>query len=296
MGCTGKATEACGGPNRLTLFTTGADEPPGPQVNPGPPGWGYKGCYTDGGARTLTVDMATPGGGGALTVAKCTTACGAANYKYAGVEYSGECFCGNVLSNGGGPAPDGEALCNMVCNGNQTEYCGGPYRLNLYEAGAAPPTSSTRGTTTASAVTTTTRPPVVSTTTAPPRVTGLPTGWTYKGCWVDGVNGRILISGNPIDPELTVEKCVDICLGKGYVVAGMEFTSECFCGNSVIQGGTLATSDTQCNMACGGDASQKCGGPNRMSIYSNGELKVIGPPTPQTSGLPGNWEYKGCIT
>ena len=33
-----------------------------------------------------------------------------------------------------------------------------------------------------------------------------------------------------------------------------------------------------------------------MSIYSSGTLKVIQPPAAQTTGLPGSWTYKGCIT
>ena len=44
-------------------------------------------------ARTLTTTMATPGGGANLTVALCTSACQAAGYILAGVEYAGEC-CG----------------------------------------------------------------------------------------------------------------------------------------------------------------------------------------------------------
>jgi len=42
MPCQGNSTEACGGPNRLTMFYN----PDGPVVNPGPGNWGYMGCYT----------------------------------------------------------------------------------------------------------------------------------------------------------------------------------------------------------------------------------------------------------
>lgn len=38
--------------------------------------------------------------------------------------------CGNTIGGGGAPATDG---CNMLCNGNQTEICGGPGRLNVYD-------------------------------------------------------------------------------------------------------------------------------------------------------------------
>lgn len=40
--------------------------------------------------------------------------------------------CGNALQNGGGPAPDGSVQCNMNCNGNAAQICGGPNRLSLY--------------------------------------------------------------------------------------------------------------------------------------------------------------------
>lgn len=41
--------------------------------------------------RTLTTGMGVAGGGAAMTVALCTSACKAANFLYAGVEYAGEC-------------------------------------------------------------------------------------------------------------------------------------------------------------------------------------------------------------
>lgn len=91
--CSGDATEACGGGNRLTLFyNPNANVPPPPVTNPGPPGWTSKGCYSEGtNGRTLANGVATTGGSAALTVALCTTACKNGGYKYAGVEYSGEC-------------------------------------------------------------------------------------------------------------------------------------------------------------------------------------------------------------
>ena len=41
--------------------------------------------------RTLTTGVGVTGGGAAMTVALCTSACQAANFIYAGVEYAGEC-------------------------------------------------------------------------------------------------------------------------------------------------------------------------------------------------------------
>jgi hypothetical protein len=68
-----------------------------------------------------------------MTNAKCRDACRTAGYIYAGTEYAGECYCDNQIRGSGGPAPDGNVGCNMPCNGNQTEMCGGPNRLTLFK-------------------------------------------------------------------------------------------------------------------------------------------------------------------
>ena len=44
----------------------------------------------------------------------------------------GECWCGVVIGNGTFSAPDTE--CNVPCNGNSSQTCGGRARLNLYVA------------------------------------------------------------------------------------------------------------------------------------------------------------------
>src|SRR5207248_1364864 len=114
-----------------------------------PAGWTYAGCYTDSvGARTLSVREFPAG---SMTVELCTSACQAAGYTIAGVEYAGECYCDNVLRNGGGPAPDGSTGCNMACNGNAAEICGGANRLSLYTASGSSVTTTTMSPTTSSA-------------------------------------------------------------------------------------------------------------------------------------------------
>jgi hypothetical protein len=53
------------------------------------------GCYTDRvAARTLTSPGQSEGGGGKLTVRLCTEACDRQGFNISGVEYSGECYCG----------------------------------------------------------------------------------------------------------------------------------------------------------------------------------------------------------
>lgn len=97
---------------------------------------------------------------------------------------------------------------------------------------------------------------------------------------------------------MTTESCVASCIANGFSIAGAEYGDQCYCGNQIIEGGTQDTGNpTGCNMACGGNAGEICGGPNRMSIYSNytGSMPVLAPPVTQTTGLPGNWEYVGCL-
>ena len=115
-------------------------------------------------------------------------------------------------------------------------------------------------------------------TTLPSTVTdGLPSGWEYKGCFVDKTDARVLPLRLPDDPELTAQECVSSCYQLGYSVAGLEYRRECFCGNAIYNGGTLAPWQTDCNMTCTGDAMQVCGALNRSSTYSNATLKVYQP-------------------
>lgn len=148
-----------------------------------------------------------------MTNEKCRNACRAGGYVLAGTEYAGECFCGNVLQGVGAPASDGEAQCNMKCNGNQTEICGGPNRLSLfrYYLGNEPAVSTTR---------------VSSSSSATPVATGLPEGFEYKGCYVDGPGYRVMQNQQPDDAQMTISSCSSRCAGLGYDVAGMEYHTQ----------------------------------------------------------------------
>lgn len=96
---------------------------------------------------------------------------------------------------------------------------------------------------------------------------------------------------------MTVESCISACAGQGYGIAGMEYSFQCFCSNNIINGGTKATSDADCAMTCDGNTKEACGGPNRMSVYANTTtLTALPVPVAQKDNLPGNWQYKGCMT
>ncbi|KAJ7866395.1 hypothetical protein B0H14DRAFT_372049, partial [Mycena olivaceomarginata] len=59
----------------------------------------------------------------------------------------------------------------------------------------------------------------------------LPTGWSYVGCKVD-VGNRILVAASQVSTTNTPQTCIAFCSGKGYTMAGVEFSQECWCGSS----------------------------------------------------------------
>ncbi|KAF2112851.1 hypothetical protein BDV96DRAFT_601675 [Lophiotrema nucula] len=132
MVCTDNDNQLCGGPDRLTIYDTNLAVP---QQNPGVNGYSCLGCWSDiVSARTLSNTVGVLGGSANMNVDGRTSACNANGFAYSGVEYAGECWCGNRIDNGSAQV-SGISLtngCDMPCNGNLTEFCGGSDRLNLY--------------------------------------------------------------------------------------------------------------------------------------------------------------------
>lgn len=95
---------------------------------------------------------------------------------------------------------------------------------------------------------------------------------------------------------MTVERCIGNCTANGFGVAGIEYSYQCFCGN-YLSNGAAKTMQSQCNMACAGNAGEFCGAGDRLSVYSNStaNLTVYAVPSVQTTELPSNWEYVGCL-
>lgn len=105
--------------------------------------WTSLGCYTDGSDRTLSFQTNIDTG---TTPAACQSRCQAAGYKYSGVEFGSQCFCGDSLA--AAAQKVGDSDCSMPCSGDAGQTCGNAYRLNLYEFKADTPASSTSTTAT----------------------------------------------------------------------------------------------------------------------------------------------------
>jgi hypothetical protein len=65
----------------------------------------------------------------------CAAFCTAQGFKYAGTEWSRECWCGGSVAATRWPATTLASLekCNYKCTGDQGQYCGGDAWLSLYE-------------------------------------------------------------------------------------------------------------------------------------------------------------------
>jgi hypothetical protein len=94
--------------------------------------------------------------------------------------------------------------------------------------------------------------------------------------------------------QMTIESCITLCENLGYVVAGTEYTTQCFCDNVLRNGVTLAP-ESDCNMPCGGNSAEVCGAGDRLTVWSKGNLTVVPIPVIEKTDLPQNWSYVGCL-
>ncbi|KAB5594009.1 glycosidase C21B10,07 [Ceratobasidium theobromae] len=99
------------------------------------------------------------------------------------------------------------------------------------------------------------------------RRSGLPSGWSTRGCITDSEASRVL-SAHQTDTTLTTASCIKSCAASGYKFAGTQFGQECWCGSSLNTAVAGNSASGGCNMPCAGDATQTCGGNYRMNLYS----------------------------
>lgn len=89
---------------------------------------------------------------------------------------------------------------------------------------------------------------------------------------------------------MTNEKCTAHCFEQGFVYAGTEYFSECFCGNSLAKGAEPAKEE-ECATECSGKAGEACGGRNRLTLYKTDKNSP-----PAVNPGTGDWDSMGCYT
>ncbi|TGO09080.1 hypothetical protein BTUL_0180g00130 [Botrytis tulipae] len=205
----------------------------------------YAGCFIDPSSPSALL-FRTDLNSQNMTVEICVDFCKGNGYKYAGLEYYGECFCGASV---GGPQMS-ESNCSFPCTGDNTESCGGNDILSVYQD--------------------TTFPTVDSTTIS---------DYTPMGCYSDlGPNGRTLAwkQDQIPDADLTIEACLQACKEGGYAFAGVEYSQECYCG-VVLGNGTAKVDESNCQMTCNGNTTELCGGAANLYLYVAEDLLSTDP-------------------
>jgi hypothetical protein len=116
---------------------------------------------------------------------------------------------------------------------------------------------------------------------------------TYAGCWSDAGQYHSLQTLAYDNSSNTIEFCTSTCISQGFSIAGLEFGSQCYCGNYLTTG-TAKVIESSCTTACAGNSSETCGNNQRLSIFSNGAPYVLPPSsTPETVG---NFTFSNCYT
>ncbi|ORY86869.1 WSC domain-domain-containing protein [Protomyces lactucae-debilis] len=238
----------------------------------------FAGCYQDStNARSLTTQVANVG-----SVDQCVAACAAQGFALAGVEYTNECFCGNAIT---APQIDTTRCQQYTCNAAPSQFCGGDNAIQVYRLSSGSAASPTGGAGSGSGgaggvIPTTAAAAPASGVKAIPLVVanGANAPATFTGCYQDSTNARSL----PVkaDDVGSVEQCVAACSSLGYALAGVEYTTECFCGNAITapQIDTARCQQYQCKAA----ANEYCGGDNAIQVYR----LSAGPTAPATTAAP----------
>ncbi|CAC9890647.1 unnamed protein product, partial [Aureobasidium pullulans] len=147
--CAGNSSQTCGQSNRLSLYSNGAPSQRQAPSNPEVVGnYYFSGCHSEASSgRALSGPSYSDGKN--MTLESCAAFCN--GYKYFGIEYAGECYCGSYF--GAGSAIVADSTCSMLCTGNSLELCGGSGALSVYQLNSDAPVSTiVQGSTTAAPV------------------------------------------------------------------------------------------------------------------------------------------------
>ena len=203
----------------------------------------YEGCFVDTPSRELSGPMFNMGD--QATVRVCAELC--VGYTYFGVQAEQQCFCGDTNA---AVAAAQDSECNSECRDHATggdthTICGGSWRNSVYRITAAE------------------------------SLIRLPedevdVSFRYLGCFVDDASRDMGdeesgATHGDLGPGATTQMCADHCRDGGFREFATQYASHCFCDNRHGSLGEAPESD--CNMACRGDASATCGGPWRNSVY-----------------------------
>lgn len=110
---------------------------------------------------------------------------------------------------------------------------------------------------------------------------------SFLGCYKDAWD-RDLAGYTFNDPGMTTQKCIAACSQRGFAYAATQYASHCFCANGFGKHGKASN----CDMPCGGNKAEICGGSFANSVYQligGGVGPLPSPPLPSLPRLEGTW-------
>ncbi|KAJ3969097.1 glycoside hydrolase family 71 protein [Lentinula raphanica] len=146
----------------------------------------------------------------------------------------------------------------------------GAETASIAVTGTSTASSSTTAKTSSSATSTVASTSTTKTSTSTSTSATATSTFTSVGCIAEGTTGtrRALTAANFTSSSMTPAKCQAFC--SSYTYAGTEYSTQCYCGNSITNNGATGTvvSSSNCNYKCGGDSSQTCGGSYFLNLYA----------------------------
>ncbi|KAJ8275895.1 hypothetical protein COCON_G00076470 [Conger conger] len=130
-----------------------------------------------------------------MTSTLCQDTCSESGYRFAGLEYGAECYCGNRIST----SRTREEDCNLDCKGEKGSPCGGVGRLSIYKVEELLPGQR--------------------------RYRNV----RYRGCFERPKNITAAFLVHSIQPNLTLQSCIETCTIKELPLAVLR-RPDCFCG------------------------------------------------------------------
>ncbi|KAJ7932051.1 hypothetical protein B0H13DRAFT_809105 [Mycena leptocephala] len=117
--------------------------------------------------------------------------------------------------------------------------------------------------------------------------------WKSIGCHGDSTAARALhhlVTGS--SANRTVESCLDACAAGGFILGGLEFGHECYCGNALLY--VYNVPQGNCVLPCAGNTSELCGGSEALNLYQFADRPFTTGPPSTVFGY-ANWIRWACI-
>ncbi|KAI1857602.1 uncharacterized protein JN550_013114 [Neoarthrinium moseri] len=119
-----------------------------------------------------------------------------------------------------------------------------------------------------------------------------PGGSSYVGCVSEINGGRTLNAWSTARADMSIDLCLSLCSKQGLPFAGVEYGNECFCGTQLAPAARVDPGAGFCDMRCGGNKAQVCGGRSLLSVFKNASM--AGPAIPPKAGDGGAFAFAGC--